>query len=135
MDESNPEHVFALHSYLNREQYGDRPLGHGQYFNAEMTKTEEGAAIYYPAADKYEIADHKRIPVYDKKLSGLFPRMYSNQPHHKKEYKNWSGAKGVRKNQRRTELQVLLGLPDGFHVLALFHVEFRWETERHSGSW
>ena len=94
MDESNPEHVFALHSYLNREQYGDRPLGQGQYFNAQMVDTEEGSPVYYPAEDEYKISDYKRIPIYDKKLSGMFPRMYSNQPHHITEYKSWSGAKG-----------------------------------------
>lgn len=33
MDENNPENLFALLSYLNREQYGDRPLIFGQYFN------------------------------------------------------------------------------------------------------
>ena len=33
MDENNPENLFALLSYLNREQYGDRPLMFGQYFN------------------------------------------------------------------------------------------------------
>ncbi len=33
MDENNPENLFALLSYLNREQYGDRPLLYGQYFN------------------------------------------------------------------------------------------------------
>jgi hypothetical protein len=33
MDENNPENLFALLSYLNREQYGDRPLVFGQYFN------------------------------------------------------------------------------------------------------
>jgi hypothetical protein len=33
MDENNPENLFALLSYLNREQYGDRPLTYGQYFN------------------------------------------------------------------------------------------------------
>jgi tetratricopeptide (TPR) repeat protein len=33
MDENNPENLFALLSYLNREQYGDRPLIQGQYFN------------------------------------------------------------------------------------------------------
>ena len=33
MDENNPENLFALLSYLNREQYGDRPLLFGQYFN------------------------------------------------------------------------------------------------------
>lgn len=34
MDENNPENLFALLSYLNREQYGDRPLLSGQYFNS-----------------------------------------------------------------------------------------------------
>jgi tetratricopeptide (TPR) repeat protein len=34
LDENNPENVFTLLSYLNREQYGDRPLLHGQYWNS-----------------------------------------------------------------------------------------------------
>ncbi len=34
LDENNPENVFTLLSYLNREQYGDRPLLYGQYFNS-----------------------------------------------------------------------------------------------------
>ncbi|MFZ6050363.1 glycosyltransferase family 117 protein [Halocola ammonii] len=33
MDENNPENLFTLLSYLNREQYGDRPLIFGQYWN------------------------------------------------------------------------------------------------------
>ncbi|MGC6531545.1 MAG: DUF2723 domain-containing protein [Flavobacteriales bacterium] len=33
MDENNPENLFTLLSYLNREQYGDRPLLTGHYFN------------------------------------------------------------------------------------------------------
>lgn len=34
MDENNPENLFALLAYLNREQYGDRPLLTGQYWNS-----------------------------------------------------------------------------------------------------
>lgn len=34
MDENNPDNLFALLSYLNREQYGDRPLATGQYWNS-----------------------------------------------------------------------------------------------------
>jgi len=37
MDENNPENIFALLAYLNREQYGNRPLLHGEYF---MTPTD-----------------------------------------------------------------------------------------------
>jgi len=49
MDENNPENLFALLSYLNREQYGDRPLLHGQYFNTPTNMTEpykDGADVW-----------------------------------------------------------------------------------------
>ncbi|MEZ8000431.1 MAG: DUF2723 domain-containing protein [Flavobacteriales bacterium] len=36
MDENNPENVFTLLSYLNREQYGSRPLLTGQYWNTPI---------------------------------------------------------------------------------------------------
>ncbi len=36
MNENRPENVFALLSYLNREQYGDRPLVRGHLYNAEV---------------------------------------------------------------------------------------------------
>lgn len=94
MNESAPDNVFALQSYLNREQYGDRPLFYGQYFNAEYIDREEGAAQYYKAEDRYEVLGRKQIPIYDPKLSGILPRMYSNQPHHVEEYKSITGAKG-----------------------------------------
>ncbi|MGB0917080.1 MAG: protein O-mannosyl-transferase family [Flavobacteriales bacterium] len=94
MDESNPDNVFALQSYLNREQYGDRPLFYGQYFNADYTGKKDGADVYYQAEDSYKISGKKSIAEYDKKRSGLFPRMYSSQAHHVAEYKSWTGAKG-----------------------------------------
>ena len=34
MDENNPENLFALLSYLSREQYGDRPLLQGQFWDS-----------------------------------------------------------------------------------------------------
>ena len=94
MDESNPDNVFALQSYLNREQYGDRPLFYGPFFNAEYTGKEDGAKIYHQGEDSYDVIGEKSVAKYDGKLSGLFPRMYSNQAHHVAEYKSWSGAKG-----------------------------------------
>ncbi len=49
MDENNPENVFSLLSYLNREQYGDRPLLHGQYFNTPLDlrdQYKDGADVW-----------------------------------------------------------------------------------------
>lgn len=94
MDESNPDNVFALQSYLNREQYGDRPLFYGQFFNAEYVGKVDGAKIYHKGEKSYDVIGRKSEAEYDPKMSGLFPRMYSNQAHHIAEYKSWTGAKG-----------------------------------------
>lgn len=97
MDESNPDNVFALISYLNREQYGDRPLFKGHYFTAKMIRTEKGGKVWHRGKEKYEVVDEKTIPIYDSKNSGMLPRMYSSQGHHIAEYKNWSGTDGKKK--------------------------------------
>lgn len=49
MDENNPEDVFSLLSYLNREQYGDRPLLYGQYWMAPLDPAnprKDGSPVY-----------------------------------------------------------------------------------------
>ena len=37
MDENDPENFFQLLKYLNREQYGDRPLATGQYWDTPLS--------------------------------------------------------------------------------------------------
>lgn len=52
MDENNPEHVFTLLSYLNREQYGDRPLLYGPYYSAPLDMEEpkaDGSPVWMQA--------------------------------------------------------------------------------------
>ncbi len=47
IDENNPENVFNLLSYLNREQYGDRPLLIGQFWDSPYAKQrEDGTPVY-----------------------------------------------------------------------------------------
>jgi hypothetical protein len=47
IDENNPENVFNLLSYLNREQYGDRPLLLGQFWDSPMTSERgDGQPVY-----------------------------------------------------------------------------------------
>jgi hypothetical protein len=49
MDENNPENLFALLSYLSREQYGDRPLLTGNYFNTPTNARKpylDGPPVY-----------------------------------------------------------------------------------------
>ncbi|HBF87847.1 MAG TPA: hypothetical protein DDX39_04315 [Bacteroidales bacterium] len=97
MDENNPENVFALLSYLNREQYGDRPLIYGQYYNAPLDKEEpyvETDAIYVQKNGRYEIADYKEKPNYDERFMTLFPRMWSSEGSHVDVYEEWGKVKG-----------------------------------------
>lgn len=49
MDENNPENVFALRSYLNREQYGTRPLLYGPLYDVRPIGSEKTSPIYIPA--------------------------------------------------------------------------------------
>lgn len=110
MDQNSPDNVFALKSYLNREQYGDRPLLYGQYYNAPVERKVEGNycvpvekmghAQYAPAPkeegkkDKYVLTGYKTSYVYNKKFCTLFPRMYSGTGDHVSAYKEWANIKG-----------------------------------------
>jgi hypothetical protein len=104
MDENNPENVFTLLSYLNREQYGTRPLAYGQYYNAPLhpdakKRYKPGNTVYAPnqTTGKYDvIATPKDTeePVYDPEYCTVFPRMWSSQASHIRGYKNWAEIKG-----------------------------------------
>ena len=45
MDQNSPEDIFTLGSYLNREQYGSRPLFYGECFDAEVDRDRNGEAL------------------------------------------------------------------------------------------
>lgn len=94
MDQNNPDNAFDLLYYLNREQYGDRPLFYGQTFDAPMVDNKETKPVYIKKNEKYVIADHKIEVEYDDRFTTLFPRMYSPDNNHVNEYKKWSNLDG-----------------------------------------
>ena len=94
MDQNSPDNMFSLLYYLNREQYGDRPLIHGQQFNAPLVDRTEGKPFYIPKDGKYEIASYRYNYKYDERFTMLFPRMYSSDPDHIRTYKSWTNFKG-----------------------------------------
>lgn len=91
IDENNPEDILSYVSYLKREQYGSRPLMHGQYFTAELQSQKKGDAVYTKGKDKYEISDYKLDYVYDEDHTTIFPRAYSSQPAHVQRYRDIMG--------------------------------------------
>ncbi|MCD4832990.1 MAG: DUF2723 domain-containing protein [Bacteroidales bacterium] len=89
MDQNNPDNVFDLLYYINREQYGDRPLFYGQTFDAPMIDNKRTKAVYIKKDGKYVIADYKIKVEFDPRFTTLLPRMYSSDKKHVNEYKKW----------------------------------------------
>ncbi len=98
MDQSSPDDVFALRSYLAREQYGDSPLFYGHYYNSPLDwdamDKEKGKPVYAKINGKYEVVDYKRDYIFDSRTTSIFPRMHSQEPRHIEEYRNWAKIDG-----------------------------------------
>ena len=96
VNESNPDNVFSLLSYLDREQYGERPLFYGQYYNAPVTDVDynSGTPTYIQKDGKYVISWRTPEYKYDKRFMTLFPRMFSSETSHIKVYKEWAEIQG-----------------------------------------
>lgn len=90
IDINNPDNVFSLLSYLNREQYGDRPLLYGPVYTAEVVGNETDGKVWGQVDDHYEIVDEKIKYVYNSNDKMLFPRAWQSNFLDKVEtYKNW----------------------------------------------
>jgi len=89
LNNSNPDNAFSFLGYLNREQYGDRPLLFGPNYNSEKVNLKQGKTLYRKGADKYEEAGKKTEYEYDRTTP--LPRMYSDDPRHVGYYKDLMG--------------------------------------------
>ena len=128
MDQNSPDNVFALKTYLNREQYGDRPLFYGQYYSSEpalkiegnycKTKITEGEKTYGlkektspDEKDEYVVTGTKYSVEYDSNMKTLFPRMHSNSGGHPQAYESWVNVKGKKVPYDQCGQRVLVKIP------------------------
>lgn len=131
MDQNSPDNVFSLKYYLNREQYGDRPLLYGAVYSAPVKLEiqgnicvpveKKGHAQYSPKPktdptekDEYVITGYKSSYVMMDEFNMLFPRMYSPDGRHKEAYKEWGNVKGKKIRydycgQQKTEIKPTFG--------------------------
>lgn len=111
MDENNPENLFTLLPYLNREQYGNNPLLFGHYYNAPVEDVDYNYA-YLKENKKYKAIKSSPNYTYYKQYTTFFPRMYSWQQHHINGYKSWVGnfkGKKVRSPQGKMDIVPTFG--------------------------
>jgi hypothetical protein len=90
IDMNNPEEPFNLVSYVNREQYGDRPLAYGPYFNAQPIDVIEGKTKYRKDKDQYTDIGRTQEYKYDPEYNTAFPRMGDMQKDGSEQgYRSW----------------------------------------------
>jgi hypothetical protein len=109
MDQNSPEDIFTLGSYLNRDQYGARPLMYGKTYASEVKReakndmcapvmNDDGPvwsrAVKKDASekDRYVVSSRKLSYEYMDELKMFFPRMFSED--HAADYKEWANIKG-----------------------------------------
>ena len=90
---NNPSDPMRLIPYLNREQYGERPLLKGPSYDTRVINTESEDR-YGQVGDRYEIVDKKNSYIFDPKGEMLFPRMSHADPARRQLYELWMGHKG-----------------------------------------
>ncbi len=132
INENCPDDAISLLSYLNREQYGTWPKLYGQYYTAPAVDYKDASPQYIrdKKAGKYVITNKREgtIPVYDKRFTTIFPRMWSAQkPEHKRMYNQYAGnAKTIQVNgesRKRPSFGDNLGF---FFDYQLGHMYFRY---------
>lgn len=131
MNQNSPNNPFDLLSYLNREQYGAKPLVYGPYYNAPLdneTSYLKGSAHYVQRNGKYVISDYTQKQNFDTRFMTFFPRMFSNTPEHVKEYQNWANIKGVpiQVTNREGEPETLMKPTFGDNLSFFFSYQINW---------
>ncbi len=105
MDQNSPEDIFSLGTYLNREQYGTRPLFYGEAYTSrpvaldsdERIQRHENTLEEQQAGKKdvYDIVPIQGGYVYPSAMKMFFPRIYDHS--HAQAYEDWLG--GVDKHE------------------------------------
>jgi Protein of unknown function (DUF2723) len=108
---NTPSDAMRLLPYLNREQYGDRPLLRGPNFTGKPIdyKTEDR---WGQVGNHYEIVDQQLDYVYDDKDKVMFPRMADGSQGRPQLYQRWMGLD--------PNAALPVGRPNAFDNLSFF---------------
>lgn len=122
LNNNDPDNAFSLLSYVNREQYGDRPLAYGPYFDSKPIDSKQGDIIYRKGKEKYESAGQKFERVYDRNT--ILPRMYSDDPQHAATYRDWMGMNETESPTFIDNIGFLISYQTGFMYARYFAWNF-----------
>ncbi len=138
VDINNVENIFGLVDYLNREQYGKRPLIYGNNYNSPILKSV-GRGSYKPFNGRYIKKELNPDYVFDERTLTLFPRMASLVDEHAPEYERWIKIKGKKIKAGRNGNEEIIITPTFRDNMAFFikyqlgHMYFRYFMWNFSG--
>ena len=84
---SNPDTPISLLNYLSRQQYEEKPLLYGQFYNSKAIDAKETGVTYRKGDKNYEVSRKTFKSIYDKNT--FLPRTYSDKPEHVSFYQSW----------------------------------------------
>lgn len=125
----NPSNPITLLSYLNREQYGDRPLLYGHTFASKPYDIdyETGEMRYFrdKSSGRYVELGRKPKFKYENTEKMLFPRIWDNDdPSHIDFYRNWLNLKEDQMPTFRDNLNFFFTYQIGFMYWRYFMWNF-----------
>lgn len=130
MNSNQPDNPYSLLQFLNREQYGSRPLLSGQTFASTPVDYVKTKSYYVDENGKYAEYEYVTGVEYDPATTMLFPRMYSRD--HINQYKAWGADKGRMVKNSRGEMVNIptfgenIGFFLGYQVNHMYWRYFLW---------
>ncbi len=89
MNSNDPDNAYALLYFLNRDQYGTKPLLTGAQYPAPIEDMNYTTKYYLDTEGKYRASETVTDYTYPAEFVTLFPRMWSTNPAHVAGYKEW----------------------------------------------
>lgn len=124
VNQGNPETTFSLLNYLNREQYGTRPILYGANFGSVVSGYKE-RNTWIASKGKYMKSQLNPEIEYDKNTTGFFPRMHSNDPEHLEAYRSLIDLKGRKVPVQDDEGKLSYTTIPTFQENALFFLKYQ----------
>ncbi len=112
-----PSDAMRLLPYLNREQYGERPLLYGPHFDGSPKSINEEQR-YGRVGDKYEIVDRKLSYEYDNKDKIFFPRIGHSDPGRPALHREWYKAINGKDMRGKPKM--------GYNLQFMFRYQLGW---------
>jgi hypothetical protein len=124
MNQNDPSDVFSFLYYINRTQYPRAPFLYGHYYTAPVTGVKKKVGSYNKKDGKY-VPYYLNEYEYDKRFMTLFPRMYSEETEHIRQYEYWGKVEGRKVTIRSGSSSEQVTLPSFGQNLRFF---FRYQV-------